>query len=64
MFAFGAFVVLFSIPTMALFPNAYMTLANSFLPDESSKDLIGWLLLGLVGVIIGAAVFAVGVDAL
>jgi hypothetical protein len=49
---------------MALFPNAYMTLANSFLPDESSKDLIGWLLLGLVGVIIGAAVFAVGVDAL
>ncbi|MGI9324128.1 MAG: hypothetical protein ACR2PZ_02835 [Pseudomonadales bacterium] len=64
MFIFGVLMLLFVIPALLLFPSVYMSLASSFIPDDPSGFLFGWRMLGLVSVIIGAAIFMIGRDAL
>ncbi len=61
---FGVFVLVFAVPALVLFPRVYMSLGNSVVPDDLSGNLLGWRILGLVGVIIGVAIVMVGVDAL
>jgi len=42
-----------------------MSMANAVLtPKDSDRNLFGWRLLGAVGMIIGAATFNVGFNAL
>ena len=64
LFIFGVFVLVFAIPALVLFPSFYMSLSKGFVPDDLSGNLLGWRILGLVGVIIGVAIVMVGVDAL
>ncbi len=64
LFIFGVFVLVFAISALVLFPRVYMSLANSFVPDDLNGNLFGWRILGLVGVIIGVAIFMVGLDSL
>ncbi len=64
LFILGIFFLVVAIPALVLFPNVYMSLAISFVPDDFSGNLLGWRLLGLVGVIIGFAIFMAGMDAL
>ncbi len=64
LFILGIFFLVVAIPALVLFPNVYMSLAISFIPDDFSGNLLGWRLLGLVGVIIGVAIFMIGMRAL
>ncbi len=64
LFILGIFFLVVAIPALVLFPNIYMSLAISFVPDDFSGNLLGWRLLGLVGVIIGFAIFMAGMRAL
>ena len=61
---FGIFMLGCGILGLVLFPAAYMSIAESFLPDDLQGSLFGWRMLGLVGVLVGAAIFQVGLDAL
>ena len=61
---FGVFVVVVSLPALVFFPRAYMSFAEGFLPADSNNGLFGWRMLGLVGLVIGAALFMAGVHAL
>ena len=65
LFIFGIFFLVVAIPALVLFPNVYMSIAESMLPaDDPAGNLFGWRILGLVSVIIGIAIFRVGVEAL
>jgi hypothetical protein len=64
LYVFGVFVVIVSLPALVFFPRAYMAIADGFLPTDSNTGLFGWRILGLVGVIIGAALFMAGLRAL
>ncbi len=64
LFILGVFIFVVSILALVLFPSAYMSVAGSFLPSDSSSNLFGWRLLGLVNVIIGTGIFWVGMVAL
>ncbi len=64
LFIMGIFLLVVAIPALVLFPNVYMSLANSFIPEDLSGNLFGWRILGLVGVIIGFAIFMFGMSAL
>lgn len=58
------FFLVVAIPALVLFPNAYMSIASAFMPDDIKGNLIGWRLHRLAGVIIGVAIFMVGLGAL
>ncbi len=64
LFILGVFIFVVSILALVLFPSAYMSVAGSFLPSDSSSNLFGWRLLGLVNVIIGTGIFWIGMVAL
>jgi hypothetical protein len=38
---------------MLIFPQAYMALAESIVPEDVAGDLYGWRVLGAIGVLIG-----------
>ncbi len=57
---FGLLFLLLPIPWLVFFPRSYMEFTNSLLPS----NLMGWRVLGLVGVIIGVAIFMIGMRAL
>ena len=59
----GVFVVVVSLPALVFFPRAYMSVAEGFLPADSNNGLFGWRMLGLVGVVIGTALFMAGLHA-
>ena len=62
---FGIFILALTILALLIFPRTYMSIAESVLPpEESDSNLFGWRLLGVVSVIIGGVIFAVGIDAL
>ena len=60
----GWAIVLASVPALVLFPRVYMSIAGGMLPDDATGTLFGWRLLGLVGMIIGVALFRAGMLAL
>ena len=64
MFIFGVFFLVFTIPALVLFPHVYMSIADEVLPDDSGGRLLGWRVIGLAGIVIGGAIFWIGVDAL
>ena len=64
LFIVGVFFLLVAVPALILFPNVYMSIAESVLPEDLSGSLFGWRIVGLVGVIIGVAIFRVGMAAL
>ncbi len=64
LFILGVFIFVVSIPTLVLFPSAYMSIAGSFLPSDSGSNLFGWRIVGLVSAIIGIGIFRVGMVAL
>ena len=64
LFVFGVLVVIVSLPALVFFPRAYMAIADGFLPADSDTGLFGWRILGLVGVVIGAALIMAGLRAL
>jgi hypothetical protein len=58
--------VVFGIGTLALmlFPAIYRSIAEAFLPSAADADLIGWRLVGLLGVGIGGLLIYFGALAL
>jgi len=64
LFIFGVFIVVVSLPALVFFPRAYMAIADGFLPADSDTGLFAWRMLGLAGVVIGAALFMAGLHAL
>ena len=60
----GWSIVGICVPALVLFPRVYMNLVDAVLPADPGDNLFGWRLLGLVGVIIGAALFQFGVHTL
>lgn len=60
----GWIIVGICVPAVVLFPRVYMNLVDAVLPADPGDNLFGWRLLGLVGVIIGAALFRFGVHSL
>jgi hypothetical protein len=64
LFIVGVFFLLIAVPALVLFPNIYMDIAESMLPEDLGGSLFGWRIMGLVGVIIGIAIFRVGMAAL
>ena len=64
LFVFGMFVVVISLPALVFFPRAYMAVVDGLLPADLDTGLFGWRMLGLVKVIIGAALFMAGLHAL
>ena len=59
----GLLVVAFSVLGLA-FPQGLMSIVDGLLPAELDGGLLGWRMLGLVAVIIGAALFMFGFDRL
>ena len=49
---------------LVMFPAAYRGLASVFVPPEPSGNLIGWRMIGLGGVVVGALFVYFGVLAL
>ena len=52
------------VPALVLFPRIYVAIADAILPADSNTDLFGWRLIGLVGVVIGPALFGAGLHTL
>ena len=50
---FGLFMP-FPIGWLVLFPRSYMEFCGAFVPPDPSSDLMGWRMLGLLGVVVGA----------
>ena len=63
LFIVGVFFLAIAIPALVLFPSFYMSIADSVLPADSGSNLFGWRIIGLVNVIIGVAIFRVGMVA-
>jgi hypothetical protein len=57
---FGLFYLLIAIPWLVFFPRSYMEFTNSLLPS----NLMGWRVLGLLGVVVGLVLVHFGLDAL
>jgi hypothetical protein len=64
LFIFGVFFLVVSVSGLVLFPNVYMSLANSFIPEDLSGNLIGWRIFGIASVLIGCAIFMIGMRGL
>lgn len=60
----GVWIVGASLLLLIVFPSAYRSLVERFLPQEPEGRLIGWRIAGLVGVAIGAIFIYAGVLAL
>lgn len=59
----GLLVVAVSVLGLG-FPQGFMSFVDGLLPAELDGGLFGWRMLGLVAVIIGVALFKVGIDLL
>ena len=60
----GWVVVGISTLALVLFPAAYRAIAEAVLPSGADSDLIGWRLVGLLGVSIGGLLIYFGALAL
>ena len=60
----GWAVVGISTLALVLFPAAYRAIAEAVLPSTADADLIGWRLVGLLGVSIGGLLIYFGALAL
>lgn len=49
---FGLFI-LAGIPWLVFFPRSYMEFCGAFVPPNASSNLMGWRMLGLLGVVFG-----------
>ena len=56
----GTFLLLVAVPWLLFFPQTYKELVDAFVPEKLDSNLLGWRLLGLVGVLIGGLIFYVG----
>jgi hypothetical protein len=64
LFVVGWVVIGSSTLALVLFPDAYRSIAEAVLPSDTDEDLIGWRLLGLLGVFIGGLLIYYGALAL
>jgi hypothetical protein len=60
----GWAVVAISTPALVLFPAVYRAIGEAVLPSDAGEDLIGWRLVGLLGVILGGLLIYYGALAL
>jgi hypothetical protein len=64
LFVIGWAVIGSSTLALVLFPDAYRSIAEAVLPSDTDEDLIGWRLLGLLGVFVGVLMIYYGALAL
>jgi hypothetical protein len=60
----GWVVVGISALALVLFPGVYRAIAEAVLPSAADADLIGWRIVGLLGVSIGGLLIYFGAVAL
>ncbi len=53
MLILGLFILAVS-PWLVLFPRSYMDFCGAFVPPDPSSNLMGWRMIGLLGVGVGA----------
>ncbi len=64
LFVVGWYIVALSALLLVLFPGAYRALVLAFLPSDPGARLVGWQLMGLIGVIFGGFFIFAGARAL
>ena len=61
---FGFFILIAAVPWLVFFPRTYIEFCSAFLPPEPGSSLVGWRVVGLLGMAIGAALIYFGALAL